>query len=82
MYVYGFLAGLLFGILGNFQSKIQPRRDSVILLGYVVHMAAFYMIFVTFAADSPLQETEKTSYFMPGFVLLSLFQVFLNKLFL
>jgi len=65
MYACGVLAGLLFGILGNFASRRRPGRDTVLLIGYVAHMVAFYLIFVTFPADSPLQESQMTPYFTP-----------------
>jgi len=61
----GVVAGSLFGVLGNFASRRQPGRDSVLLIGYVAHMVAFYLIFVTFPADSPLQESEMKPYFTP-----------------
>jgi len=59
------LAGLLFGILGNFASRRRPGRDTVLLIGYVAHMVAFYLIFVTFPADSPLKESHMMPYFTP-----------------
>jgi len=71
--VCGVLAGLLFGILGNFASRRRPGRDSVLLLGYIAHMVSFFLIFVTFPADSPLQESEMKPYYTPRYVqLLSL----------
>ena len=57
------LAGLLFGILSNFASRIRPGRDSVVLIGYVAQTVAFYLIFLTFPADSPLQESQMKPYF-------------------
>ena len=64
--VRGVLAGSLFGALGNFASRArQPGRDSVVLLGYIAHMVAFFVIFVTFPADSPLQESQMEPYFTP-----------------
>jgi len=63
--IYVCVAGLFFGILGNFARKIRPGRDSVLLIGYVIHMVAFFLIFATFPADSPLQESQMTPYFTP-----------------
>jgi len=68
MYVWNVLAGLLFGILGNFARERRPRRDSVLLIGYIAHMVSFFLIFLTFPADSPLQESQMTPYFSPRFV--------------
>jgi len=59
------LAGSLFVVLGNFARRIQPGRDSVVLLGYITHMVAFYLMFATFPADSPLQESQMEPYFTP-----------------
>lgn len=59
------LAGLLFGILGNFAKQRRPGRDSVLLIGYIAHMVTFYLIFITFPADSPLQESEMKPYYTP-----------------
>jgi len=67
VYLCVVLAGLLFGILGNFTSRIRPGRDSVLLLGYIAHMVSFYLIFVTFPADSPLQESEMKPYYVPRY---------------
>jgi len=62
------LAGLLFGILGNFAKQRRPGRDSVLLIGYITHMVTFYLIFITFPADSPLQESEMKPYYTTRYV--------------
>ena len=59
------LVGSLFFVLGNFARKIQPGPDSVVLLGYIAHMVAFYLMFASFPADSPLQESQMNPYFTP-----------------
>jgi len=62
------LAGILFGIMGNFARQRQLGRDSVLLIGYITHMVTFYLIFITFPADSPLQESEMKPYYAPRYV--------------
>jgi len=68
-------AGLLFGILGNFATRRRPGRDSVLLIGYVAHIVAFYLIFVSFPADSPLQESEMQPYIVPRFAAQSMLSI-------
>ncbi|GFO25557.1 unc93-like protein mfsd11 [Plakobranchus ocellatus] len=50
------LGGLLFGILGK-RTNVYGR-DPVVLLGYVVHMAAFYLIYINMPEESPLHLTN------------------------
>ncbi|XP_792285.2 UNC93-like protein MFSD11 [Strongylocentrotus purpuratus] len=44
--------GLLFGILGK--KTIKFGRDPIVLLGYVVHMICFYLIYINLPAESPI----------------------------
>ncbi|XP_071493100.1 UNC93-like protein MFSD11 [Diadema antillarum] len=60
------VGGLLFGILGK--KTIKYGRDPIILLGYMVHMVAFYLIFYNMPEVSPLQETNDNSYMNPPLV--------------
>ncbi|XP_041473415.1 UNC93-like protein MFSD11 [Lytechinus variegatus] len=55
--------GLLFGILGK--KTIKFGRDPIILLGYVVHMICFYLIFLNLPAESPIQSSHEGSYIGP-----------------
>ncbi|XP_077490603.1 UNC93-like protein MFSD11 isoform X2 [Amblyomma americanum] len=52
--------GLLFSILGKRTNK--AGRDPIILLGYLVHIAAFYTIFINLPANSPLGPTSEPAY--------------------
>ncbi|RUS80840.1 hypothetical protein EGW08_011395, partial [Elysia chlorotica] len=54
------LGGMLFGILGQKTNKYG--RDAVVLLGYVVHMVAFYLIFINMPAHAPIGETNGATY--------------------
>ena len=54
------LGGMLFGILGKKTNKFG--RDPVVLLGYIVHMVAFYLIFINMPSDSPIRTTSQPTY--------------------
>ena len=51
---------MLFGILGKKTNKFG--RDPVVLLGYIVHMVAFYLIFINMPSDSPIRTTSQPTY--------------------
>ncbi|WKY17178.1 hypothetical protein Q1695_001641 [Nippostrongylus brasiliensis] len=51
-------AGLLFGILGDRTRKLG--RDSIVLLGTVIHLIAFVLIYASFPSDAPLQKTNES----------------------
>ena len=61
--MYPVPGGGLFGILGKKTNHFG--RDPIILLGYVVHMVAFYLIFLSLPEDSPIRETEQPTYIPP-----------------
>ncbi|KAL3216043.1 hypothetical protein MRX96_033225 [Rhipicephalus microplus] len=52
--------GLLFSILGKQTNK--AGRDPIILLGYLVHITAFFTIFLNLPANSPLGPTSDPAY--------------------
>ncbi|XP_072337272.1 UNC93-like protein MFSD11 [Scyliorhinus torazame] len=53
------LGGGIFGLLCN---NNQFRRTSAILLGVIVHLLAFYLIFLIIPADAPLEDATSRSY--------------------
>lgn len=56
--------GLIFGIFGT--KTIKWGRDPIVLIGYLVHMVAFFMIFLNFKADSTLTDNPvKTTFITP-----------------
>ncbi|KAK2191993.1 hypothetical protein NP493_41g03028 [Ridgeia piscesae] len=50
------LGGALFGILGSKTNK--HGRDPIILLGFLVHLASFYLIFLNLPAKTPFQTSH------------------------
>lgn len=59
------IGGTLFGFAGK---KITSRigRNKVVFLGMLIHLVAFYLIFMTFPADSPIQPAIDTTYWAPN----------------
>lgn len=50
------LGGLLFSILGK--QTIKFGRDPIIILGFLLHMGAYYLSFINFPNDCPIHETD------------------------
>jgi len=62
--------GLLFGILGKRTNRYG--RDPIVLMGFIVHMITFYLIFMNVPNQAPLQETDGYSWFhynLPGYAM-------------
>jgi len=56
--------GSLFGLFGKRTN--QYGRDPIIILGYVVHMISFYLIYINLPNDSPLDPDDSPTYFIPS----------------
>ena len=54
------VGGLLFGIFGKLTNKYG--RDPVVLIGFLVHMVTFYLIFLNVPNDAPLNTTSGESW--------------------
>ena len=61
-----FLGGLLFGILGTKTNKYG--RDIIVLLGYVIHMVAFFLVFINLPEESPIRSSGTATYITPRYV--------------
>jgi len=59
------LGGAVFGFLGK---KITSRigRNKVVFFGMIIHLVAFYLIFMTFPADSPIKASSSKSFWNPN----------------
>ena len=51
-----------------FSQKITSRigRNKVVLFGMVVHLVAFYLIFMSLPADSPIRASSANTYWQPN----------------
>uniref|UniRef100_A0A914YTH3 UNC93-like protein MFSD11 n=1 Tax=Panagrolaimus superbus TaxID=310955 RepID=A0A914YTH3_9BILA len=54
-----FLAGFLFGFLGEYTKKIG--RISIVLLGSVIHLLVFIAVYINFPKESPLHIVPKSN---------------------
>lgn len=52
--------GLAFGILGSKTNKFG--RNPIVILGFVLHIVAFILVFLNFPKDSPVQATSEDAY--------------------
>jgi len=67
--------GGLFGILGN--KTTRYGRDPIVIAGYVMHMAAFFMTFVNLPNSAPFKDTTDISYLDPPRASIALICAFL-----
>ncbi|KAK6187596.1 hypothetical protein SNE40_005589 [Patella caerulea] len=56
------LGGATFGLFGKRTNKYG--RDPIVLMGYLVHMTAFYLIFINIPQNAPSVETNDFTYVM------------------
>ena len=63
--------GLLFGIFGYKTNK--HGKDIIILLGFVIHMIAFFLVFINLPDETPIvkQATLQPAYIISRYVCLS-----------
>lgn len=52
--------GVLFGLLGK-KTNVHGR-DPIVIMGYVIHMVAFYIVFLNLPEHSPIQDTWENTY--------------------
>ncbi|XP_017041086.1 UNC93-like protein MFSD11 [Drosophila ficusphila] len=67
--------GGLFGILGN--KTTRYGRDPIVIAGYVMHMAAFFMTFINLPNSAPFKDTTEISYLDPPRASIALICAFL-----
>ena len=64
--------GLLFGIFGHYLTR-QRGRDPVVVLGFVLHMIAFFLVFVNLPEDAPFGDTDGHAYIASAFAVFKFF---------
>ena len=58
------VGGILFGFLGHL--TVKRGRDPIIILGFVLSMVAYFLMFINFPIDAPLGETVSIGYISPS----------------
>ncbi|KAL4239617.1 DUF895 domain membrane protein [Mactra antiquata] len=58
------IGGTLFGLLAK--STNRKGRDIIVMFGYVVHMACFYLIYLNLPAKSPIGATDDSAKITPN----------------
>ncbi|KAL4709904.1 hypothetical protein ACJJTC_003867 [Scirpophaga incertulas] len=58
------LGGALFGILGS--KTTRWGRDPIVIIGYVIHLGSFFLIFVNLPTEAPFGDTNAISYITPS----------------
>lgn len=69
------LGGVSFGLLGK--KTIRFGRDPIVIAGFIVHILAFFLIFLNLPDAAPLGDTNATSYFNPPLAYVALLCAFL-----
>lgn len=59
-----FSGGALFGILGSKTSRWG--RDPIVIMGYLIHLVCFFLIFINLPAEAPFGDTTAVSYIEPS----------------
>lgn len=54
------VGGLLFGIFGHLM--VNRGRDPIVILGFLVHVLAFFLVFINIPNDAPFGETSSHAY--------------------
>ncbi|CAH0397976.1 unnamed protein product [Chilo suppressalis] len=58
------LGGALFGILGN--KTTRWGRDPIVIMGYLIHLCCFFLIFINLPTTAPFGDTSDVSYINPS----------------
>ncbi|XP_055851082.1 UNC93-like protein MFSD11 [Episyrphus balteatus] len=69
------LGGGLFGLLGS--KTTRYGRDPIVIVGYIIHLIAFFLIFLNLPDAAPFQSTTDISYLDPPKAWLALLCAFL-----
>ncbi|CAH0579109.1 unnamed protein product [Chrysodeixis includens] len=58
------LGGALFGILGS--KTTRWGRDPIVIMGYIIHLGSFFLIFINLPTVAPFGDTQEISYITPS----------------
>lgn len=58
------LGGALFGILGS--KTTRWGRDPIVIMGFVIHLTSFFLIFINLPTVAPFGDTNEISYINPS----------------
>ncbi|GMT04385.1 hypothetical protein PENTCL1PPCAC_26559, partial [Pristionchus entomophagus] len=58
------IAGGLFGVLGSKTAKLG--RDMIVLMGALIHLVAFGLVFLNFPFDANLKKTDEMGFIQPS----------------
>jgi len=58
------IGGLLFGFLGFL--TVKRGRDPIVMLGFVLSMLTYFLMFINFPPEAPLGETDNIGYISPN----------------
>ena len=50
----------MFGLFGKRTNKYG--RDPIVLLGFIFHMASYYLIFINIPSETPLKSSGEATY--------------------
>jgi len=58
------IGGILFGFLGHL--TVKRGRDPIIILGFILSMVAYFLMFINFPPDATMGETNAIGYISPN----------------
>ena len=58
------LGGIIFGFMGHM--TIKRGRDPIVMIGFVVSMVAYFLMFINIAPNAPLNETDDIGFISPN----------------
>ncbi|XP_028044058.1 UNC93-like protein MFSD11 [Bombyx mandarina] len=58
------LGGALFGILGS--KTTRWGRDPIVIMGFIIHLSSFFLIFINLPTVAPFGDTSEVSYITPS----------------
>lgn len=67
--------GILFGLLGS--KTVKYGRDPVVIMGLIIHLASFVLIFLNLPDKSPFEDTTDVGFFKPPLAWIALLCSFL-----